>query len=145
GTTLKDHVSAETYARIQQLLTALGLETNAYDTFKPWAVYLDLINYQAAVAGYQGGLGIDMYYLSRAQAANKSILELETYLLQFNMFDSYSKELQEQQLKEVLDSIYGVNVTSDTQEPALDVLIDLWVSGDDAGLEELISAMKESP
>src|SRR5690606_11386392 len=60
GTTLKDHVAAETYVRIQQFLTDLGLETNAYDTFKPWAVYLDMINYQAAVSGYQGGLGIDM-------------------------------------------------------------------------------------
>ncbi|MCM3633336.1 TraB/GumN family protein [Paenibacillus camelliae] len=146
GTTLKDHVSAETYSRIQQFLTDLGLETNAYDTFKPWAVHLDMINYEAVVAGYQGGLGIDMYYLNRALAANKPILELESYMLQLNIFDGYSKELQEQQVNEVLDSIYGVEVTSATEEPALDVLIDLWVRGDDAGLEELVAAMKkESP
>jgi len=146
GTTLKDHVSAETYARIQAFLTDLGLETNAYDAFKPWAVYLDMVNYSAAVSGYQGGIGIDMYYLSRAQAVNKPILELESYTLQFNVFDSYSAELQELQINEALDGIYGVAESTASNEPALDVLVDLWIQGDDAGLEALVADLKkESP
>jgi len=142
GTTLKDHVSAETYARIQAFLTDLGMETNAYDAFKPWAVSLDMVNYSAAVSGYQGGMGIDMYYLSRALSVNKPILELESYSLQLNVFDSYSKELQEQQVIEALDGIYGV---AETSEPAIDVLVDLWIQGDDAGLEELVAALQENP
>lgn len=145
GTTLKDHVSAETYARIQAFLTDLGLETNAYDAFKPWAVYLDMVNYSAVVSGYQGGIGVDMYYLSRAQAVNKPILELESYSSQLGIFDSYSAELQELQVNEALDGIYGIADATDSSEPALDVLVDLWIRGDDAGLEELVAAMQESP
>lgn len=145
GTTLKDHVSAETYKRVQAFLQDLELPTNAYDAYKPWAVYLDMANYVSASAGYQGGIGIDMYYLSRAQAASKPILELESYSSQIKIFDSYSPELQEQQVKEVLDGIYGTGEAADATETSIDVLAGLWVKGDDAGLEALVAAMQESP
>ncbi|HIW34398.1 MAG TPA: TraB/GumN family protein [Candidatus Paenibacillus intestinavium] len=145
GTTLKDHVSAETYARVQSFLEALELPTNTYDIFKPWAVQLDMVNFVAASSGYQGGLGIDMYYLNRAQLANKPILELESYSSQLNIFDSYSKELQEQQVNEVLDGIFGTGDATTATEPSIDDLAGLWIQGDDAGLEELVASMQESP
>lgn len=144
GTTLKDHVSADTYARVQAFLEELGLPTDAYDTYKPWAVYLDMVNYAAATEGYQGGIGIDMYYLSRAIAANKPILELESYSSQIKVFDSYSKELQESQVNEALDGIFGVAETTASTEPALDVLAGLWIQGDDAGLEELVAEFQQN-
>jgi len=145
GTTLKDHVSAETYARLQSFLKELGLPTNSYDTFKPWAIYLDMSNFVSASSGYQGGLGIDMYYLSRAQLAYKPILELESYSSQLNIFDSYSKELQEQQVNEVLDGIFGIRETTNETDTSLDTLADLWIKGDDAGLEALVTSLEESP
>ncbi|URN95546.1 MAG: TraB/GumN family protein [Candidatus Pristimantibacillus lignocellulolyticus] len=145
GTTLKDHVSAETYARLQSFLVELDLPTNSYDTFKPWAIYLDMANYVSLSSGYQGGLGIDMYYLSRAQLANKPILELESYKSQLNIFDSYSKELQEQQVNEVLDGIFGITETTAETDTSLDALANLWIQGDDAGLEELVASVEESP
>jgi len=145
GSTLKDHVSAETYKRVQTFLTDLGLEINAYDAFKPWAVYLDMSNYVAATSGYQGGLGIDRYYLNRAQEQNKPILELESYISQVKIFDSYSKELQELQVNEVLDGIYGGTETAGSTEPSIQVLTELWIQGDDAGLEQLIKSVQESP
>lgn len=143
GTTLKDHISEDSYARVQAFLEALELPTNSYDTYKPWAVYLDMVNFAAASTGYQGGLGIDMYYLSRAIAADKPILELESYSSQVKIFDSYSKELQEQQLNEALDGIFGE--ATDTSEPSLDELAGLWIQGDDAGLEALVKELQQNP
>lgn len=145
GTTLKDHISAATYTRVQSFLEELSLPTNLYDTYKPWAVYLDMANYVAVSSGYQGGLGIDMYYLGRAQLANKPILELESYSSQLNIFDSYSKELQEQQINEVLDGIFGAGDATTATGPSLDALAGLWIQGDDAGLEELVTALHENP
>ncbi|RJE88780.1 hypothetical protein D3P07_12445 [Paenibacillus sp. 1011MAR3C5] len=138
GTTLKDHISADTYTRVQSFLKDLGLELNAYDTFKPWSVNLDMSNYASATAGYQGGIGIDMYYLNRALASNKPVLELESFTSQLQVFDSFSKELQESQLNETLDGIFGVK---ETTEPTLNALADLWIQGDDAGLEALVAEL----
>ncbi|REK74739.1 TraB/GumN family protein [Paenibacillus paeoniae] len=140
GSTLKDHVSGDTYARVQSFLEEIGLESNAYDTYKPWSVNLDMTNYAAAVAGYQGGIGIDMYYLNRALATEKPILELESFTSQLGLFDSFSKELQESQLNETLDGIFGVK---ETTEPTINALADLWIQGDDKGLEALVSEIQK--
>lgn len=140
GTTLKDHISADTYTRVQSFLEELGLATNAYDTFKPWVVTQDMSNYASAVAGYQGGIGIDMYYLNKAQASDKPILELESVTSQLQVFDSFSKELQEKQMNEALDGIFGV---TETTEPTINALADLWVQGDDAGLEALVAELQK--
>lgn len=143
GTTLKDHLSAETYARVQAFLQEIAFPVDFYDKYKPWAVYLDMTNYLALTTGYYGGIGIDMYYLNRAQEAQKPIVELESYTSQIKVFDSYSKELQERQVNESLDSIYGLTENIDSSEPSIDVLADLWIRGDDAGLEELVVAFEK--
>src|SRR5690606_25583210 len=114
GTTLKDHISADTYALVQRFLTEIGAEATLYDIYKPWFVVNDINTVLSQLQGYQGGLGIDLYFENRAQQANKPIVELETAVLQYNAFDSYSKEFQEQQLSQLLNAIYGIN--QDNQE-----------------------------
>ncbi len=141
GKNLKDYISADTYERVQSFLKALDLDTNAYDNFKPWVVNQDILSYVSATAGYQGGIGIDMYYLNRALASGKPILELESFSSQLQMFDSFSKELQESQLKETLDSVFGL---VETTEPTLIALADLWIQGDDAGLEALVAELQKA-
>lgn len=142
GSKLQDHVSAETYERIVSFLADLNLPADTYDGFKPWAVYLDMNAFATATVGYDSALGIDLYYLQKAQLHRKPILELESFNSQFSMFNDYSDELQEQLINEALDEIYGEAKETETTEPSLDLLADLWVTGDDKSLEELVAAFK---
>jgi len=140
GKTLKDHVSAETYERLQTFLADLELPTDSYDEYKAWAVLLDINSYLAFLESYQGGLGIDVYFLLKAMEQDKPILELESYLLQYSMFDSYSKELVESQINAALDLVYSEGEAEGESTAVLSELASLWIEGDDEGLEALIKA-----
>jgi len=149
GTTLKDHVSAETYALVQRFLTDIGADPTAFDPFKAWNVQQAVENIMASANGYQAGSGVDQYFLNRALLADKPILELESYTLQYKAFDSYSEEFQEELLAATLNAIYGINQDSvEVEESEANVvdLANLWISGNDENLELLTATLeKEAP
>lgn len=65
GTTLKEHVSKDTYAKVEDFLMKNGLRPNAYDTFKPWKVDNTILN-MAIKAGNNIEEGVDLYFLQKA-------------------------------------------------------------------------------
>ncbi|MBB3114548.1 hypothetical protein FHS18_006669 [Paenibacillus phyllosphaerae] len=134
GTTLKDHVSAETYAMLGEILTQYGLQPNALDAYKPWVVESTLLSLQASGAGYESATGIDLYFVQKALERNIPIIELESYESQLNMFNNFSPELQELTLQAALN---GFNEIDDS----VDQMADMWKSGDEEGLLELTEAM----
>ncbi|MCA0758202.1 TraB/GumN family protein [Paenibacillus sp. N4] len=146
GTTLKDHISAETYAEIGKILKGFGLEPNAFDAFKPWNVSLGLDGLTSQKQGFSAGIGIDAFFLQQAIAGSLPIIELESFELQLRMFDGFSAELQEEMLKGSIESFYA-------EDSGIDELSDMWVSGNEeellaltnetAGNEELYKAMLE--
>ncbi|MCI3920613.1 TraB/GumN family protein [Paenibacillus sp. TRM 82003] len=138
GTTLADHVSAELYAQIGGILKQNGLEANALDTFKPWVVETMIATLKSAQAGYEGGIGIDMYFAQKANERQLPIIELETYESQLMMFNSFSKELQATNLQAVVDNF-------DAIDESVDQMADIWKSGDDEGLLGLTEEMAKSP
>ncbi|EBD8094969.1 polysaccharide biosynthesis protein GumN, partial [Salmonella enterica] len=52
GTTLKDHVSKETYAKLGAILKQSGLQVNALDAFKPWVAETTISSLKSVKAGY---------------------------------------------------------------------------------------------
>lgn len=138
GTTLKDHVSADTYKQLGELLTAHGLKADAFDQFKPWVVETTLGSLQASGAGYEADAGVDLYFIQQAVKNKIPVLELETYESQLGMFNGLSDDLQERNLKVAIESF-------DTIADSTDDMAEMWKSGDEKALLEMTNSVAEDP
>ncbi|MFD3261461.1 TraB/GumN family protein [Paenibacillus lentus] len=138
GTTLKDHVSKETYAKVEEILKQNGMEPNALDAFKPWVVETTISTLKSMNAGYEAAAGIDLYFIQKAMERKLPILELESYESQLGMFNGFSKELQEKNLNAALDNF-------DVLDDYVDELADTWKTGDDQKLLEFTNSMADDP
>jgi uncharacterized protein YbaP (TraB family) len=134
GTTLKDHVSAETYAKLEKLLKDNGLPAGAFDTFKPWSVSTTVDYLKAMQSGYDGNIGIDMHFLTQAIERKVPIVELESIEFQLDMLDGFSPELQEEMLVSSIENYYET-------ESGMEELSGMWVSGDE---EKLLAITNET-
>ncbi|WP_270169041.1 TraB/GumN family protein [Paenibacillus sp. SYP-B4298] len=136
GTTLKDHISADTYAKVQKFLKDNGAPTNALDGFKPWAVTQTISSSQIAAAGYQPEIGIDMYLMNKANEMKKPIISLESVDSQLNMFNNFSDPLQEKLLLQTLEAGEG-----EDSSQGIDMLTKMWAEGDEEVLLQLTQAL----
>lgn len=110
GTTLRENVSAETYAKIEKVAQQYQLPMEQLVTLKPWAISdtLSLLGTDDSFGLSQAEVilhGIDRYFLSSALLRDKPIIELEGLKAQADMFDGLSPEGQEQQLLAAVDSL----------------------------------------
>lgn len=137
GTTLKDHISETTYAKLSKFLTENGMERDAFDPFKPWVVEMTLQTLQASKSGYQGQVGIDYYFTSKAMERKIPVIELESYESQLGMFNEFSQELQEANLLTTLNSLQEVN-------DSVNSMAEMWKTGDDQALIEMVNAIKSA-
>ncbi|TLS51241.1 polysaccharide biosynthesis protein GumN [Paenibacillus antri] len=134
GTTLQDRIPEELYGSIGEILAENGLEANAMDAFKPWMAEMTLASLKSMQAGFQGEVGIDMYFLQKAIERQLPILELESYESQLQMFDGFSEELQRTNLKNTVESFELV-------DESVSQMAEMWKNGDEAALLELTEAM----
>lgn len=139
GTTLKEHVSKETYAKVEDFLMKNGLEPNAYDAFKPWNVDVTIFS-MVIRAGYNTEEGIDMYFLQKAHERKIPVIGLETPESQMGVFTGLSKELQEKNLNTTLDNYNSGFIIDYT-----DGLIDMWKKGDEQALLKMTNSEYSDP
>lgn len=161
GTTIKDHVSEETYKKLNNVLEEFGMNPNQFDYLKPWYVTLALSGMNITEGGeLQAVMGVDMYFLTRAME-NKDIKEIEGAKFQFDMFNGLSPELQEHQLLELLNGLEKGTVEEsednkdtnkeeqekDTNEnetiKALKSLLKTWKNGNVEEFEKALGADKD--
>lgn len=138
GTTLKDHISADTYAKLGEALEKFGLEPNALDIFKPWVAEVMISNLQMTVSGYDATAGIDLYFSQKAIERNIPILELESYESQLGMLSGFSLELQEKNLNTILDHF-------ELLDQEIHQMAEMWKTGNEEQLLELTGSMEEEP
>ncbi|MEK4053979.1 TraB/GumN family protein [Paenibacillus sp. FSL F4-0087] len=136
GTTLKDHISSETYTQLGNILKQSGLEPNALDTFKPWVVESTLASLKSMKAGYEASAGVDLYFIQKAIERKLPVIELETYESQLGMFNDFSKELQEKTLKATLDNF-------DVLDDSVNQMAEMWKTGNDEQLLELTNSFSD--
>ncbi|MEC0254813.1 TraB/GumN family protein [Paenibacillus lautus] len=134
GTTLKDHVSSETYAKLGEILKQSGMQPNALDAFKPWVAETTISSLKSVKAGYDASAGIDLYFIQKAIERKVPILELETYESQLGMFDNFSKELQEKNLNTALDNF-------DVLDESVNQMAEMWKTGNDEQLLEFTNSI----
>ncbi|WP_162341408.1 TraB/GumN family protein [Paenibacillus paridis] len=130
NTTLKDHISAEAYKKLGEILQENGLETHALDTFKAWNVSTALDYLTSAKSGFDAGIGIDAHFLQQANVSQLPILELESIEYQLNMFNNFSDKLQEEMLNSSIEQYYA-------ESSSIDALSEMWATGNEEQLLEL--------
>ncbi|SDE83077.1 TraB family protein [Fontibacillus panacisegetis] len=109
GTTLKDHVSKETYKKLQKITTKLNLPANTFDTIKPWAITtsLSLLSFLKSPdeLSQASTLGVDMYLITSAILSGKPVHELEGMKFQGDLLSNVAPEQQEKELNQILDAL----------------------------------------
>jgi uncharacterized protein YbaP (TraB family) len=140
GTSLKDHVSKDTYDKVIKVAKDRGYNEVLIKKYKPWYLYLLFSTRPLTNADSTGStetalntaLGIDIHFLTMATLSGKQILEVEGYGVQTEMLNSFSDDLQEYLLCTTIASYDKTTEgTSDgNQDDMLDILAQ-WREGDE--------------
>lgn len=114
GTTLKDHVSAETYDRAVAAAAALPapytMDEEMVSTLKPW-VLANSFNSVSLLIGedsLESPMAVDMYVYSKASNNGVTIGAVESYVYQAGLFDGLSQAYQEAYLTGMLDGYEAI-------------------------------------
>lgn len=102
GSTIKDHISKETYDGLVDLLTEYNQYSPMYDYYVPyfWESLLENLTYKDT--GLSSDQGVDMVFLKRAKNDNKDVYEIEGIDYQLDMLTSVSDEMNDLVLKQYL-------------------------------------------
>lgn len=149
GTSLKDHVSEDVYAKTVQVTSNFGYTEEMISLFKPWAVYTifsSLTNSSSGSieeVGSAAALGIDMKFTIDAYMTGKPVFELEGFELQIKMLNSFSDELAEYLMESTMDAIIDImsgKLTGGGSQ-VLDLVLDYWRKGDVEGFMKDIAPL----
>ena len=144
GSTVQDAVTAETYAKLEQVAELYSFPMEQLDLYKPNALSgaLDLLSLADSFEVTPDELtrhGIDMYFLLNALLQEKPVIELEGLKAQSDMFNSLSPEAQEQQLLVSLNNILQPAEVSTAE--VMKHWFSYWKQGD---VEALAKSFQES-
>lgn len=141
GTTLPDHISEETYAKLAAILEENGLPAQAMDPFKPWSVSTTIDYLTYLKQGYSSEYGIDSHFIQQALERGMAIQELESFEFQLEMFDSFSPALQEELLRSSIEAY----LKGKDHEFGIDAMNRMWIEGDEEQLLAMIQKTAEQP
>lgn len=133
GTTLKDHMSLETYNRLVEYFGEESTYLLAANMYKPYFAYSLLSNDLMTASGLNANYGIDAHMIKKATSDKKEIIELETFEFQYDLLFSMSDELTEVMINEFFDD-YDELVKNEAK------LYDIWARGD---ADELVNISSE--
>ncbi len=146
GTTLKNHVSKETYDKVLKFASAYGYTEDMIKIYKPWYLYISFTSLtmtdsaSSTEASQSAMLGVDMNFLTNASLSGKQILEVEGYGVQAKMLDSFSDGLEEYLLNETVDEINKIAAgTSNGNSDDLQTMLELWRKGDEKEFQKYTS------
>ncbi len=104
GTTLQDHVSAETWEKLSKVAARKKLDLESLKTQKPWVITIALANLMIRDSGFSPKLGIDRYFITGAKD-RKPILELESADEQIALLSQFSTLEQDKFLLQSLNEL----------------------------------------
>lgn len=152
GSTLKDHVSADTYKKTVEFATMFGVSEEVITMCKPWYIYIMFAalssTYTANMeeAATAASLGIDVNFMVNAMMAGKPIVEIEGYEYQAKVLDSFSDDLEELLLTSTIDSINDIlNGESTEGAENVEYMLELWKKGDVEAFKEINTLDDEYP
>jgi len=129
--TLEKHVSSEIYESVKKETDGLGIPIKILNKQKPWFLAMTLVALESQKLGFDPNLGIDKYFLSKAEG-RKKILELESLDYQLNLLSEFSDKDQELFLLYTLKDLKMM-------EQELGRLTQAWTSGDTKAMESILT------
>lgn len=142
GTTIKDHISKETYDAAVKYLTENGLYSTYYDSFKPMMWISLLENSICQNAGIDTNNSMETIMSSKAKAAGKEILEVESIEIQLAVFDEISDKFADYMIKS-----YTEDGAAEVMKKSTANLYELWKKGQplptDNNIEEIPDELKD--
>ena len=111
NTTIKDHLSEETYNKLVNFLKEKKIYSSLYDNYQPFFFESLVSNALMEDAKLDATEGIDYYFLNKAKKDNKKILEVEGMTYQTDLLLSFKDELYELMLSELIND-YDMEVES---------------------------------
>lgn len=131
--TLRQVISKETADKLQTFMGGSEAAMAGADPFKPWFMGMNLAVGAMASMGLNPQLGLDQHFMQRAAKDGKPVSGLETALDQMGALDRTPLSEQESMLAEALAP------AAEMREKIME-LHDIWRSGDDARLVEMINS-----
>jgi len=139
GQTLKDQLSAETYAALMKCVEKTGLPEAMVTQFKPVMAATMLLAMDAVQMGLDPEQGVDQHYFRRARESGKKIVPLETVDYQIDLLTGLSKEEGELVVKSMLKDMAN-------RRDMLGEIVRAWQTGDTAGIDKFLNeATSEAP
>jgi hypothetical protein len=142
GEELSQRLSPETLARLREFVARRALVAAQVERLQPWAISLVVVESSLRGAGYENAYGVDQWFLSRARAAGKPVVGLETLEFQLSLLSGLAPEHQERLLRDAL-----LAAGSDgTGAEGVGSILEAWERGDADALERLAHAeLAEDP
>ncbi len=129
GTTLQDHISADTWKLLAKTLKRRNMDIEALKLQKPWVITLMLMGLSIQESGFSPKLGVDHYFITGARG-KKNIVELESADFQINLLRSFSELDQDKLLAQSLkDFDQGPQIFRN--------MLSAWQTGDTEKLHQL--------
>lgn len=132
GSATKTLLDADIYNKAVKLLKAGGNYNSSIEYMKPYLWCSSIENFYLTLGQLSSEKGMDMRLLELAQEQNKQVLEVESVLEQLEMVMNFSTELQVLLLEE------AVNHTAAEYCDEVQTLYELWCSGDETALREVL-------
>ncbi|RKN74965.1 TraB/GumN family protein [Paenibacillus ginsengarvi] len=144
GTTLKDHLSADTYEKLQKVMTKLGMPAQSFDALKPWVVSnslsLTTLMEKPEDLAQATNAGVDLFLTQIAMMSGKPVRELEGMKLQGDILSGTPEEQQARELDTMLDSMLNPDAAAADNAVQFKNWQLLWAKGDLAGFAKSYSA-----
>ena len=137
GESLRDNISEDLYSRLCDRLREsdpTGQWLSSVHLFRPWVAATLISDLDYMALGYDVEFGIETYFLDKAEADGKDILELESFEYQLDIFASLSDDLQIAMLEDA--------VNNQVTEESMETMFEAWSTGDAEMMEQLLFISK---
>jgi len=139
GTTLKDHISPEAYAKVEKFCRERNYPLELYRLFKPALFVMTLTVQEMNRIGADPQKGVDYFFKEKAMRDGKATGSLETVDEQLRLLLSMESVVGSDQILESIDEFKQI-------ETALGEYLTAWRKGDELKMEELyINGLKLYP
>lgn len=142
GTTIKDHISDETYQKVKSYFEGIGAYSEMLDQFSAGFWYNQLNSVMILRLENLSTEGVDSSFVEQAKSDGKEVIDIETLDIQVSAVDGYSDELVDFLMSEAIDEMDNIDEYAEN----LGELYDLWATGDvDPMLEDELEGIEELP
>jgi len=139
GTTLKEHITSEAYAKAESFCRERNYPMAQYQLFKPTFFVMTLTALEMNKIGADPKKGVDYFFKDKAVEDGKATGSLETVDQQISILTSIDAGVGSDQILEAIDELGNI-------EAMLGEHLAAWRKGDEAKMEELyIKGLKRYP